>query len=184
MLAAKQLILQKGPHGFTLVEAAKLAKVSPGAPYRHFKDQNSLLCEVALHGFKAFNRILQKSWADGEPDWKTAFMRMGAAYIEFAYKEKAFYQAMFEANRSDHENEELKQAGELAFNQLFRVAENIKQHSIAAEDISAEEIAFHISSMSHGAAVMVRRDGDHAVRVDPVRLLTRNIEIYLKGLGI
>ncbi len=183
-MAAKQLIMQKGPHGFTLVEAAKLAGVSPGAPYRHFKDQGSLLGEVALRGFVAFNKKLQKAWADGEPDWKTAFIRMGTAYIEFAYEEKAFYQAMFETSHEGLDNDELKEAGQQAFGRLFSVAENIKKHSNTDEEISAEEITFHISSMSHGAAVMLRRDRPKDSTIDPVKLLTRNILFYLKGLGL
>ncbi len=184
VLAAKQLIMQKGPHGFTLVEAAKLAGVSPGAPYRHFKDQNSLLSEVALRGFELFNSKLEKAWAEAEPNWKTAFMRMGAAYIEFANEEKAFYRAMFDANHSIHENEQLKRAGDQAYDRLFGVAEHIKKYSKLDEDISAEEITFHISSMSRGAAAMLKREGYQGSKIDPVELLTRNMEIYLRGLGI
>src|SRR5262249_14831680 len=45
--AALTLIAEKGPAGFTIAEAARLAGVSPGAPYRHFRDAEALLAEVA-----------------------------------------------------------------------------------------------------------------------------------------
>ena len=47
--AAVELIAQHGPAGFTVAEAARLAGVSPGAPYRHFRDAEALLAEVARH---------------------------------------------------------------------------------------------------------------------------------------
>ena len=41
--AARELVAERGPQGFTLVEAARRAGVSPSAPYRHFKDRDEVL---------------------------------------------------------------------------------------------------------------------------------------------
>ncbi len=41
------LIAEQGLAGFSVAEVARRAKVSPGAPYRHFADRESLLAEVA-----------------------------------------------------------------------------------------------------------------------------------------
>src|SRR3984893_6177900 len=49
--AALDLIARKGPSGFTFAEAARFAGVSPAAPYRHFRDREELLANVALRGF-------------------------------------------------------------------------------------------------------------------------------------
>ena len=46
--AALELIGAKGPAGFTIAEAARLAGVTPAAPYRHFRDAEALLAEVAV----------------------------------------------------------------------------------------------------------------------------------------
>jgi hypothetical protein len=54
--AALELIAQKGPAGFTFAEAARWAGVSPAAPYRHFRDRDELLANVALRGFERFAR--------------------------------------------------------------------------------------------------------------------------------
>ena len=75
--AALQLIAEKGPAGFTFAEAARFAGVSPAAPYRHFRDRDDLLADVARRGFEQFADALTKAWDDGRPDPMTAFERMG-----------------------------------------------------------------------------------------------------------
>jgi AcrR family transcriptional regulator len=50
--AALELIAAKGPSGFTFAEAARSAGVSPAAPYRHFRDRDELLANVARRGFE------------------------------------------------------------------------------------------------------------------------------------
>lgn len=95
--AARRLIAERGPAGFTLSDAAKLAGVSPAAPYRHFRDRQALLVEVAKQGFEALGQRLAaagRSEGDG-------FAAMGKAYLAFARDEPAFYAAMFNTGRSE-----------------------------------------------------------------------------------
>src|SRR3954469_10407643 len=94
--AALELISTKGPAGFTIAEAARSAGVSPGAPYRHFRDAEALLAEVALRGFERFAAALAVAWNDGRPDRLRAFEALGRAYLAFARQEPAYYAAMFE----------------------------------------------------------------------------------------
>ena len=58
--AALELIAEKGPAGFTIAEAARAAGVSPAAPYRHFRDRDALLADVALRGFEQFGDELAR----------------------------------------------------------------------------------------------------------------------------
>ena len=95
--AALELIAQKGPAGFTFAEAARWAGVSPAAPYRHFRDRDELLIDVARRGFDRFAVTLESAWDGGRPDVFTAFDRLGKAYLRFAKSEPAYYSAMFEA---------------------------------------------------------------------------------------
>ena len=90
--AARRLIAERGPAGFTLSDAAKLAGVSPAAPYRHFKDRQALLKEVAIQGFQALGARLGAAANAGGPD---GFLAMGRAYLAFAREEPAYYAAMF-----------------------------------------------------------------------------------------
>ena len=93
--AALDLIAKKGPAGFTFADAARLAGVSPAAPYRHFRDRDELLSSIAERGFEQFEQALAAAWDDGRPDTVSAFERVGKAYLAFARGEPAFYSAMF-----------------------------------------------------------------------------------------
>jgi len=48
--AALNLIAEKGAGGFSFADAARSAGVSPAAPYRHFRDRDALLADVAERG--------------------------------------------------------------------------------------------------------------------------------------
>src|SRR5205809_7357958 len=94
--AALGLIAEKGAAGFTFAEAARWAGVSPAAPYRHFRDRDELLADVARRGFDQFEAVLARAWDGGRPEAFTAFDRVGKAYLQFAKSEPAYYSAMFE----------------------------------------------------------------------------------------
>jgi len=63
--AALELIAEKGPAGFTFADAARWAGVSPAAPYRHYRDRDALLADVARRGFELFAAALAQAWDDG-----------------------------------------------------------------------------------------------------------------------
>src|ERR1700760_1703994 len=73
--AALELIAEKGPAGFTFADAARWAGVSPAAPYRHFRDRDELIANVARRGFELFADALSKAWDDGKPELMQAFDR-------------------------------------------------------------------------------------------------------------
>ena len=47
--------------------AARWAGVSPAAPYRHFRDREELIADVAKRGFKLFSERLREAWGEGKP---------------------------------------------------------------------------------------------------------------------
>src|ERR1700679_2768748 len=77
--AALALIAANGSSGFTFAEAARQAGVSPAAPYRHFRDREELLADVAQLGFGHFETELSHAWNDGRPDPFAALHRLGKA---------------------------------------------------------------------------------------------------------
>ncbi|MBV8473492.1 MAG: TetR/AcrR family transcriptional regulator, partial [Hyphomicrobiales bacterium] len=123
--AALELIAKKGPAGFTFAEAARFAGVSPAAPYRHFRDRDELMANVALRGFEQFGAALARAWDEGRPDAFAALDRIGKAYLEFARAEPAFYSAMFEAGIPVGANPALREAADNAFSVLRNAAEKI-----------------------------------------------------------
>ena len=185
--AALGLIAEKGAAGFTFADAARMAGVSPAAPYRHFRDRDELLSSIAQRGFEQFEAVLTSSWDDGRPDTVTAFERVGKAYLAFARNEPSFYSAMFESGIPIEANPALMVAGERAFAVIRAAAERLAALAPPGQPRPpALMMALHIWSMSHGVASLFGR-GDAARRAQPMspeELLEAATLIYLRGLGI
>ena len=184
--AALELIAEKGPAGFTFADAARWAGVSPAAPYRHFRDRDALLADVARRGFDEFTATLTKAWDDGRPDVLKAFDWLGKAYLDFAKREPAYYSAMFEAGVPADADPLLREAGERAFGVLRAAAEKLVALMPEKGRPPALMVALHIWSMTHGIASLFGR-GDAARRtlpMPPEELLEAAVLIYLRGLGL
>jgi AcrR family transcriptional regulator len=184
--AALELIAEKGPAGFTFADAARWAGVSPAAPYRHYRDRDALIADVARRGFEAFAVALEHAWGDGKPNVLTAFDRLGRAYLQFANTEASFYSAMFEAGVAADSDPDLRSASERAFAVLRSASEKLVALAPAKERPPALMVALHIWSMTHGIASLFGR-GDAARRslpMPPEDLLEAAVLVYLRGLGI
>ena len=184
--AALDLIGQKGAAGFTFADAARMAGVSPAAPYRHFRDRDELLSSIAQRGFEQFEGQLSEAWDDGRPDTMTAFDRVGKAYLAFAREAPAYYSAMFESGIPTDANPALMAAAERAFGVIRAIAERLAALAPAGTPRPpALMMALHVWSMSHGIASLFAR-GDAARRalpMSPEELLEAEMLIYLRGLG-
>ncbi|MBR0755975.1 TetR/AcrR family transcriptional regulator [Bradyrhizobium jicamae] len=184
--AALDLIGQKGPAGFTFADAARMAGVSPAAPYRHFRDRDELIASIAQRGFEQFESALTQAWDDGRPDTVSAFERVGKAYLKFAREEPAFYSAMFESGLPVDSNPTLMAASERAFAIIRAAAERLAALAPPGQPRPpAMMMALHIWAMSHGVASLFGR-GDAARRklpMSPEDLLEAEVLIYLRGLG-
>jgi AcrR family transcriptional regulator len=183
--AALDLIREKGPAGFTFAEAARVAGVSPAAPYRHFRDRDALLADVAKRGFEAFTRTMTRAWDAGRPAPREAFDRLGAAYLAFASDEPAYFSAMFESGLSLADYPEVRAEGDLAFAVLREACEAVIATLPKDRRPPPLMMALHIWSLSHGIAALFAR-GDRARRPIPMRpeeLLEAAVLIYLDGLG-
>jgi AcrR family transcriptional regulator len=184
--AALELIAEKGPAGFTFAEAARWAGVSPAAPYRHFRDRDELLSDVARRGFDQFEAALTRAWDNGRPDPTTGFDRLGKAYLAFARKEPAYYSAMFEAGIPLDTSPELRASSDRAFAVLRSATEMLIAGMPATNRPPALMMALHIWALSHGIASLFGR-GDAARRslpMSPEELLEAAVLLYLRGLGV
>jgi AcrR family transcriptional regulator len=186
MKAALDLIAAKGPAGFTFAEAARAAGVSPAAPYRHYRDRDALMADVARRAFEAFEAKLTLAWAGGAPDAFTAFERLGRAYLDFARTEPAQYSAMFESGLSFKAFPDLHAAGDRAFDVLKDACAALLAGMPEPKRPPVMMMALHIWAESHGIASLFAR-GDEARRpipMSPEDLLDAAVLIYLDGLGV
>ncbi len=183
--AALDLLAKKGPTGFTFAEAARAAGVSAAAPYRHYRDRDDLMAEVARRGFELFASDLSKAWNEGRPTPLEAFYRMGKAYLTFARKEHAYYIAMFESQIPHSYTPELQKAADGAFGVLREAAAALAATLPPDRRPPSLMMSLHIWSMAHGIASLFGR-GDEARRslpMEPEELLEAGVLIYLDGLG-
>ena len=92
--ATLDLIAERGLSGFTFAEAARAAGVSSAAPYRHYRDRQGLIADVAREGFERFGAELEKAWNGGRPTPLAAFENIGRAHLAFARNEPAYFSAI------------------------------------------------------------------------------------------
>jgi len=150
--AARTLVTERGPAGFTLAEAAKRVGVTAAAPYRHFSDRNELMGELAGRGFQIFGERLARAWDDGRPNVLEAFRRMGAAYLAFAQEEPGLYAAMF-GNVQTLAAPGPGAAADAALETLRKASVAILR-SYGAPESAARDLALEIWAYSHGVAML------------------------------
>jgi AcrR family transcriptional regulator len=179
------LIEERGPLGFTLAEAARVAGVSAAAPYRHFRGRDELIEEVARQGFEMFADRLELAWNDGRPSALSAFMAAGRAYIEFARDNPGYYMAMFESGVAIAGNPDLARAADRAMSVLVRAAERLAAHLPPDRRPPAGMVANHVWAFSHGVVELFGRGRPGArAPYSAEEMLESGTAIYLRGLGI
>ena len=186
--AARNLIEQRGPQGFSLTEAARLVGVTPAAPYRHFSDREALMGEVARRGFELFNARLRAAWDGGRPDAMIALARMGRAYLDFARQEPGFYRSMF----TQAQDAVACPPGEgvrppAAAVQSFAVIDEAAAAVLRARRLAGADsgrLALEIWALAHGAAtLMLGGYLPQQGRTDPYGLLESGVRALVEGAG-
>jgi AcrR family transcriptional regulator len=98
LLAAEQLLDEKGLPGLTLRACARRAGVSHAAPKHHFADLSELLSEVAARSFDRLTLALQVAHTQAGDDPDARFIAVARTYVYFARNNPAHFRLMF---RSD-----------------------------------------------------------------------------------
>jgi AcrR family transcriptional regulator len=108
---ALELIGERGPTGFTLIEAARRAGVSSAAPYRHFASREDLLAEI---GTIAYGQLAQALIRAQKYRKTTAekIAAMGSAYVTFAIAEPASFDVLFNSGIDKTAYPQLLEAGD------------------------------------------------------------------------
>jgi AcrR family transcriptional regulator len=150
--AGLKLLRKEGLHALTLRRVAREAKVSPAAPYRHFKDKQALLAAISEGGFRQLHQLLEAARKEHPGDVDAA----GQAYLTFALRHPESFRLMFTQHvLCDGEpDESLKEAGAQAFNSLVEtIQEGITSGRIAAVDSTTLAVAAW--SLVHGVAMLL-----------------------------
>jgi AcrR family transcriptional regulator len=146
--AALKLVREKGPRGFSLNEASRLAGVTVAAPYRHFKDKEALLAEIACEG----NALLLKEVQEAASKPSTVKQRMleaGLAYLRFSSRHSEYFEVIFNSSIDKAKYPEVQRTGREAFGVIWELA---KQYESTAE--RAEARAVSAWALVHGLAAL------------------------------
>jgi AcrR family transcriptional regulator len=185
--AALNLIREHGPAGFSFAEVARLVGVSGAAPYRHFRDRNALLAEVARQGFVQFASDLTAAWNNAKPSPVRGLENVGRAYLAFARREPAAYAAMFEPGCPLDDYADLAAASDRAIGVLRSAADAVVATLPADRRPPVLMVALHVWSLAHGVASLFIGGTAGARRklpMSPEDLLEAGLLIYLQSLGI
>lgn len=96
--ASLALIGEGGLDRLSMREVARKAGVSHQAPYHYFGDREAILAALASEGFLKLGRSLARAAAQAGSEPVKAVEAMGRAYVEFAVRNPAYFQAMFRAD--------------------------------------------------------------------------------------
>ena len=167
--AALKLISEKGPAGVTFAEAARAAGVSPAAPYRHFRDRDALMADVARRGFERFDAARwPRPGTSGQPDAARRLRARGARLPGFCARGAGLFLGHV---RIRPRSGRLPGSARGRRPRLRACCETPARRVVAPlppeKRPPAMMMALHIWSLSHGIAALFGR-GDGARRPIPM----------------
>jgi AcrR family transcriptional regulator len=153
--AALELIAKHGPRGFSLSEAARLAGVSVGAPYRHFADKEALFSEIAAQGFVQLRERIETAAKASPDDPRKRLVAIGMAYVRFAVERPSHFQVMFDS--AIHRRHD--PAVDLPADRCFRLLAETVHDAAEKKDVRSEEtLTAAIWAQMHGHAMFAIAD--------------------------
>ncbi len=185
--AALGMIAERGMPKFAIAELARILGVSAAAPYRHFRDRDALLAEVARRGFEGLEAELTLAAKAARADPVAALEACAQAHLSYAGRETAVYAAMFDQQLLSSAHPELWAARDTALLVLRRVAEAACDLSLAARRPPPHMVALHVWSLTHGVATLfLDKEGENAGRLpmSPSELLEAGVLVYLQSLNL
>jgi AcrR family transcriptional regulator len=149
--AALSLIDQHGVKGLALSDAAHLAGVSVAAPYRHFKDKEALLVEIAAEGFTLFRDALARASQSHPEDHGKRLVEMGVAYVDFALRHRSHFKVMWEGGIDKAKYPEMQQTAYQAYRLLQEAANELHPRAHPNRQQALVRAAW---SLVHGYAML------------------------------
>ena len=149
--AALLLIEEHGVKGLALSDAARLAGVSVAAPYRHFKDKEALLAEIAAEGFVMFRDALARAYKTHPKDKVKRLVEMGMAYVDFALEHRSHFKVMWEGGISKAKYPQVRPAADASYLLLEQAAKDLLPDAPADRQQALVAAAW---SVVHGYATL------------------------------
>ena len=125
-LAALRLVREKGPRGFSLNEASRLAGVTVGAPYRHFADKDALLAEIVCDGNELMTRECREA-VEQVSGVKAKMLQAGMAYLRFSRVHADYFAVIFQAGLDKRKYPYVERSAHEAFAVILELAQQLER---------------------------------------------------------
>ena len=165
---------------FTLREVARRTGVSHAAPYKHFRDREVLLHELARIGFVRLGEAMTMVMSCGVSSVRAKFIAGAQACIDFALRNPGLYRLMFSSDADKNADPRLHDAAMDTFGILLQILEEGK-HDGSFRPVAISALAAASWAQVHGLA-MLSINGqllEEKVGPDPVRAA---LDVLLDGL--
>ncbi|MBV1829778.1 TetR/AcrR family transcriptional regulator [Komagataeibacter sp. AV436] len=138
---------------FTLREVARRTGVSHAAPYKHFRDRETLLRELARIGFIRLGESLTGAMSPGLPSTRAHFMAAAQACIGFACQNPGLYRLMFSSDADKTIDPQLHDAAMKTFGILLDLLER-GQRDGSFRPVAVSALAAAGWAQVHGLAML------------------------------
>ena len=154
--SALAMVEKEGPRGVSLRAVARLAGVSPAAPYRHFAGKEGLLAAVAEEGFRALEAKMQTASQETRGLALAEFRAIGFAYVHFAASNPSHFRVMFGPEVSDKtEHSSLKESADRASQIIADAITNCQRPGLEGGDTDPQRLFISAWSTFHGLATLI-----------------------------
>ncbi len=151
--ATASLVEERGAENFSLADACRCAGVSTAAPYRHFRDKEEILEEIAARGFDALTQRSMAAVQEHGSGTLAGMTAMGRTYVAFAVEEQALFRLMFGQRPALKAAELVEDSGHECFDHVIsEVGRYCERNGIEGD---AREIAVQLWTFVHGAASLI-----------------------------
>ena len=151
--ASLALIEEGGLDRLSMREVARKSGVSHQAPYYYFGDREAILAAIAGEGFSKLGRSFLRAVDQAGFKPAKALEAIGRAYIEFALRNPAYFQAMFRADAVPLDRyPDVRKLSDEAFGKLVETI-----GKVFADQPSAVRLTISIAcwAMVHGLATLI-----------------------------
>lgn len=151
--ATRQLVEEKGPDGFSVSDACRLAGVSTAAPYKHFKDKSEMIAAMVMEGMVRHRQNMLNALENIPSGTPERVKALGREYVDFALKEPGIFQLKFGGFTDRVDDPTLQEAGEGTFTLLLHeVAKCLGEEEITPE---VRRRGFMLWSFVHGLSFLL-----------------------------
>jgi AcrR family transcriptional regulator len=149
-----ELVRKRGVGFVSLREVARRARVSHGAPAKHFRNKAGMLTAFATQGYALLAATVASEMAGAAArDPREQLAAVGRGYVRFAVQRRAHFEIMFRLDWLDRDDEAFVAAGEAAYGLLSATVAACEEAGLLAGR-SPEIVAVAAWSIVHGLAAL------------------------------